>query len=164
VAVDTVYAAVGRKPALLREVVESSISGAAHAIPAAERDYVQRIEQATTAREKITVYSRAVAEIQGRLGPVYLALREAASTDADCRALWETVSARRASNMRTFVADLRSTGELRTDLTDDEMADIVWSMNGPEYWALLVHERGWTPERFSVWLADAWTRTLTAAP
>ena len=60
--------------------------------------------------------------------------------------------------MRDFVADLRVTGELRTDLSDDEMADIVWSMNGPEHWALLVHERGWTSERFGSWLADAWTR------
>jgi len=94
---------------------------------------------------------------------VYLALREAASTDQDCRELWESISSRRAANMRDLVADLRVTGELRTDLSDDEMADIVWSMNGPEHWALLVHERGWTSERFGSWLADAWTRTLTVA-
>ena len=65
--------------------------------------------------------------------------------------------------MRDFVADLRETGELRTDLSDDEMADLVWSMNGPEHWALLVHERGWTTERFEASLADTWTRTLTDA-
>jgi hypothetical protein len=35
--------------------------------------------------------------------------------------------------MREFAADLRSTGELRTDLTDREVADIIWTMNGPEY-------------------------------
>jgi AcrR family transcriptional regulator len=38
VAVDTVYAAAGRKPALLRELVEISLSGTDHAIPAEERD------------------------------------------------------------------------------------------------------------------------------
>lgn len=160
VAVDTVYAAVGRKPALLREVVESSLSGTDHAVPAQQREYVRRIREAPTVREKIAIYAHAVAQIQGRLGPVYLALREAAATDADCRALWETISARRAANMRQLVADLRETDELRTDLTDDDMADLVWSMNGPEYWALLVHERGWTAERFGDLLADTWTRTL----
>ena len=57
---------------------------------------------------------------------------------------------------------MRVTGELRDDLTDDEMADLVWSMNGPECWALLVHERGWSTDRFAARLADTWVRTLTA--
>ena len=65
--------------------------------------------------------------------------------------------------MREFAADLRATGELRADLSDDEVADVVWSMNGPEYWILLVGDRGWTPERFGAFLADAWTRLLTSA-
>jgi hypothetical protein len=33
-------------------------------------------------------------------------------------------------------------------------------MNAAEYWALLVTGRGWTPERFGDWLADAWCRLL----
>src|SRR5690348_11713123 len=40
VAVDTVYAAAGRKPALLRDLVETSLSGTDQAVPAEERDYV----------------------------------------------------------------------------------------------------------------------------
>ena len=64
--------------------------------------------------------------------------------------------------MRLFAADLRATGELREDLDDDAVADVVWSMNAPEYWALLIGERGWTPERYGDWLADAWTRLLLA--
>ena len=47
----------------------------------------------------------------------------------------------------------------RSDLPDDEVADIVWSMNA-EYRALLVGERGWPAERFGAWPADAWTRLL----
>ncbi len=64
--------------------------------------------------------------------------------------------------MRLFAADLRATGELRTDLSDDEVADIVWSMNAVEFWVLLVDQRGWSPERFGEWLTDAWTRVLLA--
>src|SRR5262249_59772764 len=40
VAVDTVYAAVGRKPALLREVLETAISGSDQAVPAGQRHHV----------------------------------------------------------------------------------------------------------------------------
>jgi AcrR family transcriptional regulator len=162
VALDTVYASVGRKPALMRELVETAISGQARAVPALERGYVARVRQATDARQKLAIYAASVVDVQQRLAPIFLALREAGATDAGCRALWKEISDRRAANMRLFAADLRSSGQLRTDLTDDEVADIVWSLNSSEYFVLLVHERGWTPERFERWLREAWTRLLLA--
>jgi hypothetical protein len=155
-----VYATVGRKPALLRELVETAISGTDEALPAEQRDYVRRIGAAATAVEKVSIYADAVSAIQQRLAPVFRALRDAASTDDDCAALWAEIATRRATNMRAFAADLRSTGELRDDLTDDQVADIVWSMNAAEYWDLLVRERGWTPDQFRDWLTDAWRRLL----
>jgi AcrR family transcriptional regulator len=124
VVVNTVDAAGGRKPALLRELVETSLSGTDDIVPAEERAYLQRVRAADTAREKI--------------------------------------AERRASNMRLFAADLRSTGELRDDLTDDEVADVVWSMNAADFHALLVGRRGWSAERFGEFLTDAWTRLLLA--
>ena len=163
VSVDTIYATVGRKPILLRELVETALSGTDQAVPAIQRDYVIRVGQAATAREKIEIYAGAIGGIQQRLGPVFLALRDAAISDPDCAALWRRISQRRAANMRLFAADLRSTGQLRPDLSDDEVADIVWSMNAAEYWVLLVHDRGWSPGRFTTWLADAWTRLLIDA-
>ena len=141
VSVDTVYAAVGRKPVVLRELVETSLSGTDHAVVAQQRDYVLAIQQAPTAREKLTIYATAVVKIQQRLAPVFIALRDAAVDDPACAALWTEISERRARNMREFAADLRETGELRDDLSDDEVADIVWSMNAAEYWVLLVHQR-----------------------
>jgi AcrR family transcriptional regulator len=162
VAVDTVYAAVGRKPDLLRELIEAAISGTDHAVPAEQRDYVQDVQAATTAREKITIYAHALVEIQQRLAPVFLALRDAAVTDPTCARLWRQIAQRRAANMHQFAADLRATGELRTDLTDDDVADLIWSMNAAEYWTLLVNDRGWTPTRFRDQLIDTWTRILLA--
>lgn len=162
VAVDTVYAAVGRKPALLRELVETSISGTDRAVPAEERDYVRRVRAAGTAREKLAVYADAVADIGQRHAPVFLALRDAAATDADCSALRREIAERRAGNMLLFAADLRGTGELRGDLSDRDVADIVWSTNAAEFYVLLVHDRSWSPSRFGAWLADAWARLLLA--
>jgi len=160
VSLDTIYATVGRKPALLRELVETAISGTEQAVPAEQRDYVMRIGAANTAIGKITIYAHAITAIQQRMAPVFLALRDAAPTDTDCAVLWTEIARRRAANMRAFAADLRSTGELREDLTDAQVADIVWSMNAAEYWDLLVQQRGWTPDEFADWLTDAWTRLL----
>ena len=160
VSIDTVYATVGRKPAILRELVETSLSGTDHAIPGEQRDYVTRIRQVETAGEKITIYAHAITAIQQRMAPVFLALRDAAATDRDCAALWSEIADRRAANMLLFAADLRTTGELRDDVTDAQVADIIWSMNSAEYWILLVLERSWTPAQFAAWLTDAWTRVL----
>jgi len=160
VAVDTVYATVGRKPALLRAVLEAAISGSDQAVPAEQRDYVVRVRSASSGRAKIELYVAGLVELQPRLAPVYLALRDAAATDAESAALWAEISGRRAANMRLFAADLRGTGDLRPDLSDDDVADLVWSMNGPEYWNLLVTDRGWPPDRFAALLVDVWTRYL----
>lgn len=160
VAVDTIYATIGRKPDLLREVVEAAISGTGQAVPAERRDYVLRVRDAADAGEKIRIYAEALAGIQPRLAPVYVALRDAAGTDPDCAALWREISDRRAANMRRFVDELAAAGELRPDRPAAELADAVWSMNGPEYWVLLVDQRGWSPDQFAAWLADAWCRLL----
>ena len=160
--VDTVYATVGRKPALLRELVETAISGADHAVPGEQRDYVARMGEVVTARDKLAIYAQAITGIQQRLAPVFMALRDAAVTDSDCAELWTEISQRRAANMRRLAADLRATGDLRGDLSDDQVADIIWSMNAAEYWVLLVRERSWTADEFAAWLTDAWTRLLLA--
>jgi AcrR family transcriptional regulator len=166
VAVDTLYATVGSKPVLLRELVETAISGTDTAAPAEDRDYVRAVHAATSAEEKLEIYASAVVAIQHRLAPVFLALRDAAATDSECARLWTEISERRARNMRQFAVELRHTGQLRDDLSDEEVADVVWSMNAAEYWLLLVGQRGWTAERFGVWLVDAWKRLLLspAAP
>lgn len=158
VAVDTIYASVGRKPALLRELVETAISGRDRPIPARQREYVRQTEAAVDAKAKIEIYAAAITEIQQRMAPVFRALRDAAVSDDSCAALWREISERRARNMRRFAATLRSTGQLRLDLSDHQVADIIWSMNAAEYWDLLVIQRGWTPEQFRTWLTDAWTR------
>lgn len=160
VAVDTLYATVGRKPVLLREVFETALSGQDVAVPAEERDYVMAIRAASGAREKIAIYAAAIARIAPRTAPVHVAIRDAAADDPECAAIDDELAERRAGNMRVFAAELRATGELRADLADDDVADVLWSMASAEYYLLLVRRRGWSPQRFGDHLRDAWTRLL----
>lgn len=160
--VDTLYASVGRKAEILRAVVEAAISGAGQAVPADERPYVEAIRRAGSAGTKLRLYADAMAEMGPRTAPVFALLRQAGGHDDTCRALYAEISARRAANMRRFAADLRATGELRDDLDDERVADIVWSLNSPEYFSLLVDERGWPLAEFADHLHDLWCRTLLA--
>jgi len=161
VSMDTVYASVGRKPELVLAVIDMVLGGADEPVPAEQRDYVMAVRTEPSALGKIKVYAAAVAMLSPRTAPLQEALRTAGETDVDCRATWRSLVNRRAANMRLFAADLRSTGELRDDLTDQQVADVVWSTNAAEYWMLL-NQRGWTSARYEAWLVDLWSRTLLA--
>jgi AcrR family transcriptional regulator len=161
VSVDTVYASVGRKPELVLAVIDTMLAGADEPVPAEQRDYVLAIGSEPTARGKIEIYAAAVARLIPRTAPLQEALRKAGETDVVCAATWLRLVTRRAANMLLFAADLRSTGDLRGDLSEQEVADIVWSTNAAEYW-LLLDQRGWTPARYEGLLVDVWSRTLLA--
>lgn len=162
IALDTVYAAVGRKPALLRLLVETAISGQDNPVPAEQRDYVQAIRAEPDAAVKLKIYATALGAIQPRLAPIFAVLQTAAALEPELRSLWQDISRRRAANMRLLAQDLMATGQTRRELSQQQIADIIWSMNAPEYYLLLVEQRGWTVEEFSNWLADAWARLLLA--
>ena len=159
VAVDTVYTSVGRKPALVLAVIDMVLGGVDEILPTEKRDYVGRIRSATSAREKITTYAQALATLLPTVAPLQEALREAGRADPDCAQAWSGLVNRRADNMLQFARDLRRTGQLRGDLDDQQVADIIWATNSAEYFLLLA-QRGWTPEQYSTHLIDLWTRTL----
>ncbi len=163
VSVDTIYAAVGRKPQLLLAVHDMELAGADAPVEAEERDYVRRIRAARTAAEKLRIYTAALADLLPRTVPLLQSLRAAGETDPDCREVYRVISERRAKNMRVLAADLRTTGELRGDLDDDTVADLIWSMNAPDYY-LLMRSRGRTPEQYAAMVRDVWTRTLLENP
>lgn len=159
-ALDTVYATVGKKPALFRLLIEMAISGSDGAVPAEERDYVRAIRAEPDAARKLRLYAAALGRIQPRLAPLVRVLQGAASLDSELEALWQTISRRRADNMRLLAKDLASTGRLRSALSESKAADIIWSMNSPEFYLLLVEQRGWSLEEYERWLGDAWIQLL----
>lgn len=160
VALDTVYTTVGRKPQLIKLLVETAISNTDQAVPAQQRAYVQRIQAAAGARAKLAIYAAAVVDIQGRLAPLVRALEGAARAEPELGAIWRDISERRARNMTVFAADLMKTGEVREELELCRVADTIWATNGPEMYTLLVERRGWAPADFEAWLADTWARLL----
>jgi len=158
VALDTVYELVGRKPDLFRLLIETAISGGDQAVAADARDYVQRIHAEGTAQGKLRVYAEALPAIMSRLAPLVMVVQAAASSEPALGDLWHEIAERRATNMRRFAAELGDTGQLAIPV--EEAADIIWATNSPELYALLVHQRGWTAERFGRWLAASWELML----
>lgn len=160
IALDTVYATVGKKASLFRLLVETAISGSDKAVPPEERDYVRSIRAEHDPAEKLRIYAGALRSIQSRLAPLFRVLQGAAPLDPELDALWQSISQRRAENMRLLAKDLAATGGLRPDLSIAKAADIIWSMNSPEFYLLLVEQRGWPAKDFEEWLGESWVRLL----
>jgi AcrR family transcriptional regulator len=158
--IGTVYELVGRKPVLLRELIEQAISGADHAVIPEERDHVKEMRAESDPVTKLAIYAGAIRQIQERMAPLFIALRDAASTEPDAQSVWQEISTRRANNMRKLVLDLHEAGGLRADLSINDAADIVWATNSSELYVMLIVERGWSPHRYEQWLADSWCRLL----
>ncbi|RPK86150.1 HTH-type transcriptional regulator AcrR [Streptomyces sp. ADI97-07] len=159
VAVDTVYTVAGRKPELFLRLVESAISGTGDAVPPSERNYVREMRAEPDAARKLRRYARAVREMHARLAPL---LRVARSGPPEVAEVWQGVAGRRADNMRILAQELAATGQLRPGLDLEEVADVIWATNSPEFYCLLVEDRGWPPQRFERWLAEGWCRLLLA--
>jgi AcrR family transcriptional regulator len=123
VALDTVYASVGRKPALFRELIETAISGRVEAISAERREYVKAMLAEPKAARKLEIYAAAVTEMQPRLAPLVALVREAAAAEEQLASLWKEIADRRAANMRLFAAELARSGRLRVGI--EEAADVI---------------------------------------
>ncbi len=161
VSVDTVYTSVGRKPQLLLAVHDMALGGGAEPVPSDQRDYVAAIRAASGGRAKLEVYAAALGERLPAVVPLAESLRAAAEQDPQCRAVLVAVDERRASNMLALAAELRSTGDLRAELSDDRVAHVLWTTNSAAFY-LLATAGGRGPEDYVRMVLDLWCRTLLA--
>ena len=76
----------------------------------------------------------------------------------------EPYSNRVLANQRAIAKSLDDKSALRSDLDINRAADILWTLNHPDVWQLLVGQRGWTPEQYEHWFADAACSQLLDRP
>ena len=70
-------------------------------------------------------------------------IRAAAPGDPEIGALWSRIQTEFHANQRAVVESLNAKGALDPRLDVDEGADILWALNHPSLYELLVGERGW---------------------
>jgi hypothetical protein len=93
--------------------------------------------------------------VKQRIGGVLKILRSAAPVDADAEALWRLIGRDFYDNQRAIVESLHAKGALRPGLDVAGATDILWTLNHPDVWHLLVGERGWAPDEYERWFGDA---------
>jgi len=148
---ETVYNGFGSKGGLLGAVVRAAIRGDAEATPLRRRPVIEAIRREDDPRRQLDRYGAFLAEANPRLVPLVRVMREAAPADPDIAAALDRLNADRLNGMREFAALLRERGALRVSAR--EARDVLWALNSPELFELLVVERGWSARRYGRWVA-----------
>jgi AcrR family transcriptional regulator len=162
VSVEAVYKAFSNKAGLVKAVFDVAIVGDDKPIPMLQRARVARMRAEPDARRKFEMYGEHLAEAGSRAGALQLLIRSAAEGHPDAAKVWDQMVAEHLTGMTEFARHLHDGEHLRPDLSVDDARDILWTYSSVELYDLLVIRRGWDPERYGGWIAEALTAALLA--
>jgi AcrR family transcriptional regulator len=154
VALKTVYVVFTTKSGLLRALWDLQLKGDQEDTGVAERPWYREVLAEPDAERKLRLNARNARAVKERLAGVLQVIRDAAPVDADTAALWELIQTDFYDNQRVIVESLAKKKALRRGLDVKRATDILWTLNHPDQWFLLVGRRGWTPDEFEQWFAD----------
>jgi AcrR family transcriptional regulator len=162
VAVQTVYAVFGNKPAVMAAVIDRSIAGDDAPVVVNARDWMRDVWEAPTGEDRLRAYAGAVRRIMEGAADVLVALDRAAAADPDLGDLAATTEGRRRTGATAVVDSVREVATLRPGLRRSDAVDVLWLLNSPMVFHHLTHGSGWSPSRYERWLAGALVRELLA--
>jgi len=157
VALKTVYLAFDTKAGLLRALWNARLRAGAD-VPISEHPWYQEVLAERDPVRRLRGNARNSRAGKERIGALTEVIRAAAPADPDVAALWDRINTEYRANQRAVVEGL----PLRPGLDAERAADVLWTINHPGTWHLLVGLRGWTPEEYERWSAAAAVEQLLA--
>jgi AcrR family transcriptional regulator len=150
----TVFA-VGSKAHLLKLARDVAIAGDDELVAVADRPAFADVAAATTTEDVLRAYARVSAHIGRRFGALNEVLQQARSADPELGELWRVSEDERLAGARMVIKAVRAKGPLKSGLTPERAAEVLWLLTDVSVQRRLVVERGWSVARFERWYADA---------
>ena len=146
-AVKTVYASVGGKAEILREIVEGAVrrSGA--------EETVARVRATGDAAACLAVLAHGTRMGNEGQRETIAILFSAIPVHESAETLWEQATTLYRGALRDIAEHLHGLGALRAGMTVDRCADLLWFCFGPQAWRPLVDDCGWTWDEAEAQLA-----------
>jgi AcrR family transcriptional regulator len=154
VAPKTVYLAFETKSGVLRALWHLRLRGDEEDVAIPERPWYRAVLAEPDAERALRMGARQARLVKERAGELLGVISDAAPSEPDAGELWGRIESDFHANQRAVVQVLHDRGALRPGLTVDRGADIMWTLNHPDVWRLLVGRRGWTPDEWERWFAD----------
>jgi AcrR family transcriptional regulator len=154
VALKTVYLGFETKSGLLRALWNHLLRGGRDDVPVAQQQWYRQVVEEPDPERQLRLDARNSRVVKLRIAALLEVIRSAAPIDPDIAALWHRIQTEFHANQRVIVERLNDKNALSPTLDVDRATDILWTINHPNLWQLLVDERGWTPEQYEQWCAD----------
>lgn len=164
VAVQTVYFHFGNKRTVLKEVVDRAAVGDDEPIPLLDRPIVERLRSEADPSAAIALWVDISQDINARITPIMRIVRDAASSDPDMAAQWDTNQKQTLSAHRMIAQHLSGQEALRNDMTVDEATDIIYALVSLDLYSLLTEQLRWTPNRWRDWTNRTLAEALLGSP
>jgi AcrR family transcriptional regulator len=154
VSLKTVYLAFATKSGLLRTLWNFLLRGDDEDRPVAEQDWYRQVLDEPDPERRLRLNAHNSTLGKQRISGILEVIRNAAPTDSEIASLWQRIQAEYHANQRAIVEPLGTQNQLRKGLDVDRATDILWTINHPNTWQLLVVDRGWTFAQYEQWTGD----------
>jgi AcrR family transcriptional regulator len=156
----TVHLAFQTKAGLLRAVWEARLAPEEAEVPVFERRWFRELTDDPSPEGKLRRLARQGREVKGRSGDLMEVVRNAASVDPTIASLWDDIESKLLHVQRAVVVQLDEQRALQAGLEVATATDILWSLNHPSLWHLIVRRRGWTDGQYEQWIGNAFCAEL----
>jgi AcrR family transcriptional regulator len=154
VALKTVYLAFETKAGLLRALWHRNLRGGREDVPVADQEWFQEVIEEPNPEKALRLNARNSRHVKARIGPIGEVIRSASAADPEIDALLNRIWSQFYDNQRDVVKALKRRKALKPGLGVDRAADILWTLNHPSVYFLLLAGRGWTEDEYERWLGD----------
>jgi AcrR family transcriptional regulator len=151
VAVPTVYWAFRSKRALLMELISTRAAGDEEQVPLSQRSWWRQMLDEPDPVRQLELLAAINWRVHERAAGAFEILRGAAAADSEIAAVYREGSSRRYEDTKAIAHSLAARGALRSDVTEEHAADVLWAMSAPDWYRMLVVERGWTAGQYQSW-------------
>lgn len=164
VSLKTVYVVFETKAKLLRSLWEERLGGKEADLAVIERAWYRDMLEQEDPYHQVALLATQSRTVKSRSGALMEVIRNAASTDTEIAHLWNDIQIKLHEVSRSIVQQWDREHVLGRNRDVNTASDLLWTLNHPSVWTLLVTERGWSESQYEEWLRDAITSQLLVQP
>lgn len=160
----TVFAAVGSKQAILKQLRDITLAGDDEPVPVAQRPWYREALVEPDPRHALRLYAGIATAMHRRSADIHEVLRSAATSDKDLHDLWRASEDERRGGATIVVDALLQKTRLKPALDRPTAIDIVWVLTSSDVFSRLVRTRRWSQGQFESWLGNTLIEQLLPPP
>ena len=162
VALKTVYAIFGTKRGVLVALRSRLVRGSDDPVPVAQQNWFRAVLDEPEPQKRLSMFAAAATALKSRAGAIFEIIRHAAPADPEIGAMWAEFMRDFYDNQRLVIERFDADGALKIEV--NRATDILWTINHPAVYHLLVVERGWRTEDYQRWLEESLNQQLLKSP